>query len=198
MPQLLEEVAAAFLDPSSFGTWPMMIVSARPTMNPLITGSEMKLARNPRRSTPASSAASPVVIASAGGHRHEAVAAYGHERRDRCRRQRRGGRHRPDDQLARASQRRVEQQRPWGRVQADHRGHPRDRCVGQRLGHQHRPNRETGNEIAPQPRALIAAQRREHEAHGSDPRPGLADREEWCTRVSARHQPGGSRRDRSA
>src|SRR5690348_7793189 len=42
-----------------------MIVNARPTMTPLITGSEMKPARKPRRSRPASSAAIPVVIASA-------------------------------------------------------------------------------------------------------------------------------------
>ena len=40
--------------PNSFGTWPMMIVSARPTMKPLSTGSEMKLARKPSRSSPAS------------------------------------------------------------------------------------------------------------------------------------------------
>ena len=42
----------------------MMIVNARPTMNPFITGSGMKLARNPSRNRPAISAASPVVIAS--------------------------------------------------------------------------------------------------------------------------------------
>ena len=42
-----------------------MIVSASPTMKPLITGSEMKLARKPSRSRPAISAASPVAIASA-------------------------------------------------------------------------------------------------------------------------------------
>jgi hypothetical protein len=42
-----------------------MIVSASPTMKPLITGSEMKLARNPSRSAPAISAAIPVVMASA-------------------------------------------------------------------------------------------------------------------------------------
>ena len=51
--------------PIRSGTWPMMIVSARPTMKPLMTGSEMKLARKPRRSRPAMSAASPVVKASA-------------------------------------------------------------------------------------------------------------------------------------
>ena len=51
--------------PSRSGTWPMMIVSASPTMKPLITGSEMKPARKPSRSSPASSAAMPVAIASA-------------------------------------------------------------------------------------------------------------------------------------
>ena len=41
-----------------------MIVSARPTMNPFSTGSEMKLARNPSRSRPAPSATRPVTTAS--------------------------------------------------------------------------------------------------------------------------------------
>jgi len=51
--------------PSSLGTWPMMMVNANPMMKPLSTGSEMKLAKKPRRRSPASSAATPVVIASA-------------------------------------------------------------------------------------------------------------------------------------
>ena len=42
-----------------------MIVSASPTMKPFSTGSEMKFARKPSRSRPASSAARPVAIASA-------------------------------------------------------------------------------------------------------------------------------------
>ena len=42
-----------------------MIVSDKPTMNPLSTGSEMKLARNPSRKTPAINAASPTQMASA-------------------------------------------------------------------------------------------------------------------------------------
>ena len=41
----------------------MMIVNAMPMMNPLSTGSEMKLARNPRRSTPAARAYAPVINA---------------------------------------------------------------------------------------------------------------------------------------
>ena len=43
----------------------MMMVNANPMMKPLRTGSEMKLAKNPRRRIPASSAATPVVTASA-------------------------------------------------------------------------------------------------------------------------------------
>ena len=43
----------------------MMIVSASPTMKPFSTGSEMKPARKPRRSRPASATMMPVVIASA-------------------------------------------------------------------------------------------------------------------------------------
>jgi len=42
-----------------------MIVHATPTMKPLMTGSEMKPARKPRRSSPASSANAPVTTASA-------------------------------------------------------------------------------------------------------------------------------------
>ena len=52
-PELLEEVAVLFSMPNSLGTWPMMIVRARPMMKPLSTGSEMKLARKPSRSRPA-------------------------------------------------------------------------------------------------------------------------------------------------
>ncbi len=51
--------------PNSLGSWPMMIVSARPTMNPLSTGSEMNPARKPNRSSPAIIATTPVTIASA-------------------------------------------------------------------------------------------------------------------------------------
>lgn len=41
-----------------------MIVSAKPTMKPFITGSEMKFATNPSRSNPAASASTPMVRAS--------------------------------------------------------------------------------------------------------------------------------------
>lgn len=54
-----------FSTPNNTGNWPTMMVSASPTMKPLSTGSDMKLARNPRRSNPAATAATPVVMASA-------------------------------------------------------------------------------------------------------------------------------------
>ena len=64
-PELLEEVAVGSLDAEDLGSWPAMIVSARPTMKPFSTGSEMKLARKPNRRRPAATATIPVVSASA-------------------------------------------------------------------------------------------------------------------------------------
>ena len=65
VPELLEEVALALRRRrSSFGSCPTMIVSASPTMKPLSTGSEMKLARKPSRSRPATSASAPTTSAS--------------------------------------------------------------------------------------------------------------------------------------
>jgi hypothetical protein len=64
VPDLGEEVAAAHGYPNSLGSCPAMMVSARPTMNPLRTGSEMKSASNPRRISPATMPASPVITAS--------------------------------------------------------------------------------------------------------------------------------------
>ena len=49
--------------PNSAGSWPTMIVSARPMTNPLSTGSEMRLATNPRRASPATTPQSPVATA---------------------------------------------------------------------------------------------------------------------------------------
>ena len=51
--------------PKRFGTWPMMMVSASPTMNPLSTGSEMNVARKPSRAKPAPMPMIPVTRARA-------------------------------------------------------------------------------------------------------------------------------------
>ena len=74
-----------------------MIVSARPMMNPFITGSEMKLARKPRRRSPAterqrSRRRAPVVIVSWD----EQVRVLGGEIADRGSGERRGRGHRAD------------------------------------------------------------------------------------------------------
>jgi hypothetical protein len=51
--------------PNIFGSWPAMMVRARPMMKPFITGSEMKEARNPNRARPATRARTPVTTARA-------------------------------------------------------------------------------------------------------------------------------------
>ena len=151
--------------PSSFGTCPIRIVSASPTMKPFSTGSEMKFARKPSRSTPASSAARPVVIASAAVIATKRSLPTRHELGDGRRRQRRGRRHRPGHELARAAERRVQDQRAGRRVQADDRRDAGDRGVGERLGNEHRPDGQPGDQVAAQPRALVAAQGGEEPAH---------------------------------
>jgi len=58
-----KKLPSSFSIPNSFGTWPIITVRARPMMNPLSTGSEMKLARKPSRSSPATRARMPVINA---------------------------------------------------------------------------------------------------------------------------------------
>jgi hypothetical protein len=54
-----------FSTPNSSGSCPTTMVRASPMMKPLRTGSEMKLARKPRRRSPATRARNPVVMARA-------------------------------------------------------------------------------------------------------------------------------------
>ena len=80
--------------PNSFGSCPTMIVRARPMMKPLSTGSEMKLARKPRRSQAGDDGdQAPTHRASADGHRQERVGTAG--ARGRRRRPPTGPRSRP-------------------------------------------------------------------------------------------------------
>ena len=118
-------------------------------MKPFSTGSEMKLARNPRRSRPATSASDPDRERERDRERDELVRVAGvGEVGDRRGRERRGRRHRPGDEVARAAERRVEDQRARRRVQADDRRDAGDRRVGERLGHEHRPDRQAGDHVA--------------------------------------------------
>ncbi len=50
--------------PSSFGTWSSTITTPMPALKPDSTGSEMKLARKPSRSTDASASMMPTISAS--------------------------------------------------------------------------------------------------------------------------------------
>ena len=142
-----------FSTPRSFGSWPTMMVSARPTMKPFRTGSEMKPARKPSRSSPAASARMP------GGHG---------ERRGRrakpCWPARRAPRPSPPTARrwptsgprrggASCPVRRRAAARPGPR-RADDRRDAGDRGVGERLRDQHRPHGEAGDGVAAQPRAV--------------------------------------------
>ena len=195
-----EEVAARpWRRRRASGSWPTMIVSARPTMKPLSTGSEMKLARKPSRSTPPSERHQPGADRQRRGHCREPAAPLGcvrgHDRGRQCR----GGRHRARHQVARAAERGVEDQRPGRRVQPDDRRHAGDRRVGQRLRDQHRPDREPREQVAAQPLPAIAAKRREQPAHrisGVPSRAPLFGRVE-IGRILAATMEGSPARDRS-
>ena len=129
-----------------------MIVSASPMTKPFITGSEMKLARKPRRNSPATSANRPVTIASiavnAAKFSGPPVVELG-DRRGRERGARRAG---TDDEMLRRAEQRVQHQRRRRRVQTDDRRDAGDRRVGERLGNEHRPQRETRDHVARHPR----------------------------------------------
>ena len=93
-----------FGTPKNFGTWPIMIVSASPTMKPLSTGSEMNEAMKPSRSSPASRPSDPGDDGQRGGQRDVQRRIAAGERGDAGRGQRRGRRHRPDHQVSRTAQ----------------------------------------------------------------------------------------------
>ena len=146
------------LTPRRAGTWPTMIVSARPTMKPFSTGSEMRLATKPSRARPATRPMTPAVIASAIVSSVNlgvpCVAITADRRRRECRR----GGHRPDDEMPRAAEGRVQQQRRGRRVQARDGRYAGDHGVGERLGHEHRPHGRARNRVRTQKLAPVPSQ----------------------------------------
>ncbi len=92
--------------------------------------------------------------------------------------QRGGRRHRPDDEVPRAADQRVEHQGGCSRVEPDDRRHPGDRGVRQRLGDQDRPDRRAGDQVLACPgRPVPAQRRRDHARHRPTPPPdGLRTR----------------------
>ena len=167
-------------------------------MNPLSTGWLMKLARNPSRSRPASSAATPAMSASAAVNAAKLVVPGRDEVRDRGRRQRRGRRHRPDDEHPRAAQRGVEHERARRRVEADDRRHARDARVGERLRARGSPTRVRPAIRSPRShRPFVAAERGKQARHPgcragasrSDPRSheGLRPQTQWLRQLGRIH-----------
>ena len=142
------------------------------------------------------------------GERHrdreldEQVRVLAGEIADRSRRERRGRRHRPDDEVARAAESRVEEQRARRGVQPDDRRDACDRRVGECLGHEHRPDRQPRDDVAADPTSVVAPQpgvdrklhrRRSWEAARAPASPRW-DESPAGRRARARYHPGGTMR----
>ena len=123
---------------------------------------EPQRARRPARRIPTTSAERDREL-------EERVRAARGEVADGRGRQRRGRRHRPGDEVPRAAERGVEDQRAGRGVEADHRRDAGDRGVGERLGHEHRPHGQPGDQVAAQPRAVVALRERgeDRQPHGA-------------------------------
>jgi hypothetical protein len=167
VPELLEEVAAALLDAEQLGKLAHDDREREPDDEPL----------EHRLRDEVGDEAQPQ---QAGDHGDDA-------RRDRERRRQRdelaraGGRelghggggergrrgHGTGDQVPRAAEGGVQDQRARRGVQPDHRRRARDARVCERLGHEHRPYRQARDRVAAEPLGAIAAQRPERpQRHG--------------------------------
>ncbi len=146
-----------------------MIVNARPMMNPFSTGSEMNDAKNPKRSSPNRSAATPVqsanAVVSAAKPAASSVTKSATIAADNAAVADIG----PVTRCRELPERRVQQQGAGRSVKADHRGHPGDGRVRQRFGDQHRPHRECRDKISAKPPRPITVQ-------GNEERRDLHDR----------------------
>ena len=144
--------------PSSFGNWSTTITNPMPDLNPTSTGSEMKFATKPSRSTQAASSTSPTITASVaaatsrfdpGPVRHGAQRRPGQDR-DR--------RRRADAERARSAEQRVDDHGHERCVQSHLHGQPGDRRVRHGFRDDDRRSREAGDHVGAQPFALVAAQ----------------------------------------
>ena len=150
-----------FGTPNSFGSCPAMIVSASPTMKPFSTGSEMNDGEEAQPQQPGQHAQDPGDDRQGRGQGDVVVGARLGVDGDDARRQGRGGRHRGHHQVTRGAEDGVQDERGYGGVQTHHRGHARDGRVGEGLRHQDGPHREPGQQVRPQPRGSVVAERGE-------------------------------------
>ena len=145
--------------PSSFGIWSTTITRPMPDLNPVSTGSEMKFATKPSRSTDAATSMAPISTASVAPAaisvagvavgRHAAEFG-GDEDRDR--------RGRADAERARRAEQRVDHHRHERGVEADLQRQARDRGVGHRLGDDHGGRGQARDDVEAQPFARVLAQ----------------------------------------
>ncbi len=148
--------------PSSFGIWSTMITSPMPDLKPASTGSEMKLATKPRRSSEASTSMAPTRIARvAPAIARSAALAVRHRLTEAGCRQNRDRRRRADAQRPRCAQQSVDHHRHEHRVQADLDRQSRDRGERHRLGNDHCSRYQPRDDVRGQPFPGVAAQPRQ-------------------------------------
>ena len=162
VPELSKKSPSPSGTPNSLGSCPTTIVRARPMMKPLSTGSEMKLATKPSRSQPGDDPDDAGGDRQRDGQGGEPAAALGRQLGDGGRRQGRGGRHRPHDQVPGAAEGGIQHQRgPAPRTARPPARPPRSRrrpAPGViSIAHTVSPARP----VALQPASLVAGQRRE-------------------------------------
>ena len=160
-PELLEEVARGFRDPEQLGQLPDDDRQGQPDNEPLQHGLGDEVREEAETEQPGDEGDDPDDQPERGCERDELVGPLRGEIAD-CRR-RKGGRrrHRPRDEMPRAAERCVEDERARRRVEAHHRRDARDGGVGQSLRYEHGPDRQAGNEVATDPARPVTGQRRE-------------------------------------
>ena len=145
--------------PSSFGSWSTTMTRPMPDLKPVSTGSEMKLATKPSRSSDASASRTPTSTASVAAAAISSPASPpGATRAELRRRQDRDRRRGADAERPRGAEHRVDDHRHDRGVQADLDRQPGDGRVGHRLRHHDRRRRQPGKHVEPQPRRLICPQ----------------------------------------
>ena len=160
-PQLLEEVALLLLDAEQLGHLADDDRQGEADDEPLEHRLGDEVGEEPEAQQSGAERQHPGHQGEHAGERQHLVGPAGREVGDRRRRQRGGGRHRADDEVAGAAEGGVEDQRRRRGVEADDRRHAGDRRVGERLGDEHRPHGEPGDEVAAEPRPVVAGKRAE-------------------------------------
>ena len=179
-PQLLEEVALFLLDAEQLGNLADHDRQGEADDEPLEHWLGDEVGEKSEAQQSGSEGEQPGHQGEHTRERQHLVGTAGREVGHRRRRERGGGRHRSDDEMARTAERGVEDQRRRRGIEADHGRNTGDRRVGQRLGDEHRPHGEPGEQVTAEPRPVVAGERaKDRQVHADlrseDRRPVVLD-----------------------